>query len=149
MPPHDPSVDPELLPADRPGGQAGSQWPVVAVVAVGGVAGAEARYGLGLLLTHAPTGFAWPTLLINASGSLLLGLLVAVIECRRPHRLLRPLLGTGVLGGYTTFSTFSVDAVRLIRLHHLATAAAYLTCTVAVCALAVWIGSALGRRCAR
>jgi CrcB protein len=156
VPPHDPSVDPlpgdldpDLVPADRPGAQTGSQWPVVAMVAVGGVGGAEARYGLGLLLTHSPTQFAWSTLLINASGSLLLGLLVAILELRRPHRLLRPLLGAGVLGGYTTFSTFSVDAARLIRLHHVATAAAYVTSSVVVCALAVWIGSALGRRWGR
>jgi len=89
---------------------------VVAVVAVGGVLGAEARYGLAVGLPHAPGAWPWATLLANVSGCLLIGvLMVLVTERHAAHPLLRPLLGVGVLGGYTTFSTYAVAAVAAGR----------------------------------
>ena len=95
--------------------------------------------------------FPWPTLGINVLGSLLLGvLMVLVLEIARPHRLFRPFLGVGVLGGFTTFSTFSVDTVRLMRAGHVLSALAYVAASVALCVLAVYAGTvatrALGRR---
>jgi CrcB protein len=72
----------------------------VAAVAVGGVAGAEARYGLAVALPHDPGSWPWATLLANASGCLLIGvLMVLVTERFAVHPLVRPLLGIGVLGG--------------------------------------------------
>jgi CrcB protein len=85
-----------------------SNAPVVAAVSAGGVVGALARYGLGVLFPS-----PWTTFAINVSGCLLIGVLMVLIdELWPPHRLLRPFLGTGVLGGYTTFSTYAVDVTR-------------------------------------
>ncbi|PWW66494.1 fluoride efflux transporter FluC [Actinokineospora spheciospongiae] len=82
---------------------------VLAAVSAGGVLGALARYGLGTLLP-AP----WATWLVNVSGCLLIGALMAVITRTGPHSpLLRPFLGVGFLGGYTTFSTAVVDTAHL------------------------------------
>lgn len=94
---------------------------VLAVIGLGGGLGSIARYGLGRAWPDAGHTLPWTTLAINLSGSLLLGaLIVAVTELWRPHRLIRPLLGTGVLGGYTTFSTFAVQARDLPAGHALA-----------------------------
>ncbi|SDI91969.1 CrcB protein [Frankineae bacterium MT45] len=82
----------------------------IAVVAVGGGLGSLARYALAENLHSAPGAIPLATLLTNLVGSLLLGaLVVAVTELWRVHPLLRPALGTGVLGGFTTFSTFAVQ----------------------------------------
>jgi CrcB protein len=83
----------------------------VAVIALGGGLGSVARYGVSRAWPAGHETVPWATLSINVLGSLLLGMLVvAVTEIWRPHRLIRPMLGTGVLGGYTTFSTFAVEA---------------------------------------
>src|SRR5690348_3940267 len=83
---------------------------VLAVVVLGGAVGSVLRYAISRAVHSPADGFPVATLLINLSGSLLLGaLIVAVTEIWRPHHLLRPLLGTGVLGGYTTFSTFALE----------------------------------------
>ena len=84
---------------------------VAVVVALGGGVGSVLRYELERAIDPASNGFPTATLLINLVGSLLLGMLVvAVTEVWRPHPLLRPLLGTGVLGGFTTFSAFALEA---------------------------------------
>jgi len=81
---------------------------VLAAISAGGSAGALARYGLGLALPHLAVTFA-----INVSGCLLIGVLMVLVTDVWPgHRLLRPFLGTGVLGGYTTFSTYAVDVLH-------------------------------------
>jgi fluoride exporter len=83
-------------------------------------------------------------LIINVSGSLLLGvLMVLVLELTSAHR---PLLGAGVLGGYTTFSTFAVDLDRLISAHRPMTAAQYVLVTVFGCAVAVWAATVVTQR---
>lgn len=87
---------------------------VLPVIAVGGALGSLARYGLGHAWPDANHELPWTTLSINLLGSLLLGMLVvAVNEIWQPHPLTRPLLGTGVLGGFTTFSTFAVQTRTL------------------------------------
>lgn len=103
----------------------------LAAVALGGIVGALARYGLGRGFPTATGTFPTTTLAINVVGSLLLGLLVG-ITVRRPAtpRLLRPAVGTGVIGGFTTFSTFVVDADRLISTGHVGTAVGYLAATL-------------------
>jgi fluoride exporter len=101
--------------------------PVVAVIAVGGGIGSVLRYGLARALPSAAGDFPVATLITNLLGSLLLGaLVVAVTEVWRPHRLLRPALGTGLLGGFTTFSAFAVEARGLA----LPVAVAHLAATV-------------------
>ncbi|MDQ3987865.1 MAG: CrcB family protein [Actinomycetota bacterium] len=98
--------------------------------------GAAARYGVSVWLPSPPGTFAWSTFMINVSGCLLIGMLMALIGERwSAHRLLRPFLGTGVLGGYTTFSAYTIDAYVLLDGGHVRLGFAYLAATV-VCALA-------------
>jgi fluoride exporter len=75
-----------------------------------------------------------------------MGLLVVhVSEARTAHPIVRPFLGVGVLGGYTTFSTFAVDAQQLLAAGRLGTALAYLGATVLGSVGAAWLGLVLGR----
>ena len=99
---------------DRPTESARHVRAAALVVAVGGGVGSLLRYGLARALPGHGHSFPVATLLTNLLGSLLLGaLVVAVTEIWAPHPLLRPLLGTGVLGGFTTFSTFAEEARSL------------------------------------
>jgi CrcB protein len=114
---------------------------VLGVVAAGGVLGAEARYGLGVLLPHGPAGWPWSTLVANLSGCLLIGVLMVVItELTVAHRLVRPFLGVGVLGGYTTFSTATVDVLTLAHAGRPLAALAYVVATPVLAVLACGIG---------
>lgn len=121
----------------------------VALVACGGAAGALLRSGLDG--TGPPsTAFPWVTLLINVSGAGLLALLLVVLEERAPgNRALRPLLGTGVLGGYTTFSTFALETVVLLRAGEAGDAFAYAVASVVGAVLAATAGVLLARASAR
>jgi CrcB protein len=119
---------------------------VLAAVAVGGALGSTARYGLGLAWPASPTGFDWPTFTANAVGCGLLGvLMVLVTEVRAGHPLLRPFLGTGVLGGFTTFSTYAVGVTTLLQAGRPALAAGYLVGTVTGALAATWLGIAATR----
>ncbi len=90
--------------------------PAVGVIAVGGGTGSVLRYLLARAVPRDADAFPTATLITNLVGALLLGaLVVAVTEVWRPHRLVRPALGTGVLGGFTTFSTFAVEVRSLPR----------------------------------
>jgi CrcB protein len=123
------------------------QAPVVAVVAAGGVIGALLRFQAGLWWPTVPGTFPVTTLLVNAAGGLAMGVLMVLItEVLTAHRLIRPFLGTGVLGGFTTFSTFSVDAVALVRGGHRAQAVGYLVGTPLAALAAVTIGIVVTRR---
>ena len=122
------------------------QGPVVCVVAVGGAIGATARYGASLLWPTPAGAFPWTTLLVNVVGCALIGVLLALIgEVWAAHRLVRPFIGTGVLGGFTTFSTYAVDFRRLVVDGHTATGAAYLVATLLAAMAAVW-GAVVGTR---
>jgi CrcB protein len=120
---------------------------VLSVIAVGGVVGAEARYGLGVLLPHRVGGWPWATLLANVSGCLLIGVLMVVITERiRPHPLVRPLLGVGVLGGYTTFSTYAVETLLTAQSGRAGLAVLYAVTTPLLALFAVSIGAITTRR---
>ncbi len=120
---------------------------VLATIAGGGVVGAEARYGIGLLWPHLTGGWPWSMMVINVSGCLLMGVLMVLITERfAPHPLLRPLLGVGVLGGYTTFSTFDVDVVTLAVHGRPVLALGYMMATPIAALVAVWIGASFTRR---
>jgi len=117
-----------------------------AAAALGGVLGALARWGVGQALPAGGGDWPWATVLVNLTGCLALGLLAATLFARHPaHPWLRPFLGTGVLGGYTTFSTFGVDAVRLTDAGAALTAAGYVAVSVVGGVLAAAAGVALGR----
>jgi fluoride exporter len=134
-------------PRFRGGRFRGGQGPVVAVVALGGAAGAAARYGAGLLWPVAAGAFPWTTLGINAAGCAVIGVFMVVItEVWAAHRLVRPFFGTGVLGGFTTFSTYAVDVQRLVDGGRAGTGLLYLVVVPAVALAAVWAAAALTRR---
>ncbi|MGV0624779.1 fluoride efflux transporter FluC [Mycolicibacter minnesotensis] len=123
---------------------------MVAAVAVGGAIGAGARYAVALALPTPVGGFPWATLLTNVSGCALMGvLMVTVTELLRAHPLVRPLLGTGVLGGYTTFSTFVGDFDSLAAAGHPIPALLYLISTPVAALIALWTAASLTRRLGR
>ncbi|WP_066371231.1 fluoride efflux transporter FluC [Herbidospora mongoliensis] len=124
-------------------------WPTFGVISAGGVAGSLLRYGLGVLFPSAP-GFPWTTLAINVTGCLLIGvLMVAITEIRAAPAWVRPLLGVGVLGGFTTFSTYIVDIGLLLDGDAPRAALIYLVTTPLLALAAVWIGSAATRAAGR
>jgi CrcB protein len=114
--------------------------------AAGGVLGALARWGVSEAAPHHAGAWPWATLLVNLTGCLALGVLSTALFARHPgSSWLRPFLGTGVLGGYTTFSTFAVETVQLVDAGAIVTAAGYLVASVAGGVLAAGVGVALGR----
>ncbi|AIJ23165.1 fluoride efflux transporter FluC [Amycolatopsis methanolica] len=140
--PVDPDVDPHV-PAERREVRP-SPRPVLAVISAGGVLGALARYGLQQAFPHRAGQFAWATFAINVSGCLLIGVLMALLNEVWPgRRLVRPFLGVGVLGGFTTFSTYIVDIQQALAAGAARTALAYLAATALAALLAVWTGVTL------
>jgi CrcB protein len=99
---------------------------VLAVIAAGGMLGASARYGIARWLPTEPCRFPWATFWTNLSGSFLLGLfLVLVLERFPPTRYLRPFVATGIIGAFTTMSTYEVETALLVKDGHLLTALLY------------------------
>ena len=132
-------ADPVGVPVRR---RARVRGPVLAVVAIGGGLGAVARYGLTVLLPTPQRGFPWATFLVNVLGCLLIGVvMVLVTEVYAAHRLVRPFLGVGVLGGFTTFSTYALEIHSLLRPGTVGIAFAYLATTFVAAMLAVLAGT--------
>jgi len=143
--PTDPDVD---LPAGRPGRE--PAWPVLAAVSAGGALGALGRYGLATAWPHAAGHFPWATFVTNVSGCFLIGILmVLVTEVFPAHRLVRPFLGTGVLGGYTTFSAYTGDVQQLVAAGAARTGLLYLAGTLLAALAAVSAALALTRLATR
>jgi CrcB protein len=135
--PVDPDVDLHV-PAQRhelrPGHRA-----VLAVVALGGSLGATARYAATLLWPVPAHGFPWTTLGVNVLGCAVIGaFMVLLSEVWTAHPLVRPFFGTGVLGGFTTFSTYAVEIQQLMDADRARTALAYLALTLLAALAAVW-----------
>lgn len=143
--PVDPDVD-LAVPAQRREWVRG-QAPVIALVAAGGALGAAARYGAMSLWPTAPHTFPWTTLAVNAAGCALIGVFMVLIsDVWAAHRLVRPFFGTGVLGGFTTFSTYAADIQQLVQAGQARTALIYLAATVLTALLAVWCAATATRR---
>lgn len=99
---------------------------VLAVVALGGMIGATARLELARVLPTSPGQFPWATFWTNLSGSFVLGfVMIVLLERFPPTRYLRPFLATGVIGAYTTMSTYLVETASLLGDGHVATGLAY------------------------
>jgi CrcB protein len=150
-PHHDPHpgfpVDPDVTDADLPTiperalRLVRTRRDILMVIAAGGALGAAARYGLARSLPHSPGEFPWSTLITNVAGCLAIGvLLVLVVEHLPASRLVRPFFGTGLLGGFTTFSTYAVDTRALLADGRPAFAAAYLLGTLVLGLVAVLVG---------
>lgn len=121
-------------------------WAILGAISVGGALGTLARYGLGVAFPAAASGFPWTTFVINCVGSLLIGvLMVLVTEVFDTHPLVRPFVGVGILGGFTTFSTYAVDIQRLVDNRAAATALVYLAATLLAAIAAAWLGLAATR----
>ena len=115
----------------------------VLLVALGGAAGAVARYGVSLGAARwLSAGFPWATLIVNVCGGMAMGLLIARVGPDQES--LRLALGVGFLGGFTTFSAFSLETVRLME-HQPGLAALYVSASLILCVGACWAGLALGR----
>ena len=113
------------------------------LVAVGGALGAVARYGVGVGAARwLGLGFPWGTLAVNVVGGFAMGWLAARVGPEQEA--LRLALGVGVLGGFTTFSAFSLETVRLME-HQPGLAALYAAASVVLSVGACWLGLYLGR----
>jgi len=110
------------------------------LVMLGGAVGAAARYHLGGVVGRGSV-FPWGTLAVNILGGVLMGLLIA----RGPGEPARLVLGVGVLGGFTTFSAFSLETVTLIERGAAGPALGYVAASVIGACLALWAGLSLGR----
>lgn len=115
--------------------------PVLGVIALGGGLGALARYGLAQALPTQPGQFPWATFTTNVLGCLLIGVLMVLItEVWTAHRLVRPFLGVGVLGGFTTFSAYAAETRALLHPGTVGVAFTYLAGTLIAAMLAVLTG---------
>ena len=164
MSPHDHSHDPhpdfpvdsDVAPSDlsllpqRAGRLLLGRRQVLAVIAVGGALGALARWALTEALPHDNSSFPWSTFLTNVSGCLAIGvLMVLVVERWTDRPLARPFLGTGVLGGFTTFSTYAVETRGLFAASEAGLALLCLLGSVVVGLAAVVVGMRLTERVIR
>jgi CrcB protein len=139
-------VDDRLGPFGRRRRPVQVEGTIVVALALGGALGALSRYAISLAVPTEAGRFPWGTFLINISGSAVLGfLLILVIERFPRDRLARPVIGTGFIGAYTTFSTFMVEAVLLVRAGRSEDAAAYLVASVIAGLAAVWTGMSAAR----
>ncbi|MBE1486060.1 fluoride efflux transporter FluC [Plantactinospora soyae] len=138
----EPDVPDEPVPPRRPSPPVGRpRWDVIAVVALGGALGSAGRYGLLLLWPHTPDGFPWATLGTNLSGCALIGLLMRLVSTQlAAHRLVQPFFVTGLLGGFTTFSTYAVETRGLFAADRPGLALGYLVGTLAGALVAVRVG---------
>jgi CrcB protein len=114
-------------------------------VALGGAIGASARYltGVAALRLMGP-GFPWGTLVVNVIGSFLMGAIVIILAELSANRF-APLLMTGLLGGFTTFSAFSLDAVTLWQRGETMQAATYVAASVVLSLAALMAGLFVAR----
>lgn len=146
-----PAVDPDVDladPAQRAETAGGAKWKVLGVIAAGGALGSVARYAALLHWPAAEHSFPWAVFVVNVSGCALIGVLMVLVAERgavtRP--LVRPFLGVGVLGGFTTFSTYAADVSKLLVRQEVLTAMAYAVGTVVAALGAVGGASVLTRR---
>ncbi len=123
---------------------------LLALVAAGGAAGSMARYGVGLLLPPSSGGWPWGTFAVNVLGAFLLGWLLEAVARRGPEtprlRRVRLFAGTGVLGGFTTYSSLALETTGLTGDGAWLVAAGYVGATLVLGTLAALLGALLGLR---
>jgi CrcB protein len=130
----------------RDGAARRRSWTTALVVAAGGAIGAVARYSVSEAWPTAPASFPWSTFVVNVTGCLLIGqLMVVLLEVWRPGPYARPFLAIGVLGGYTTFSTYTSDTRALLLDGRAPVALAYLFGTMVAALLATYVGVVVAR----
>ncbi|GGB90906.1 putative fluoride ion transporter CrcB [Marinobacterium zhoushanense] len=116
------------------------------LVALGGAVGAMGRYWVSGVLNNAEHKLPLGTLTVNVLGSFLMGVcFVLVLERAKLSPEMRPLLMTGFMGAFTTFSTFSLEAVALIQEGHIMSALIYISLSLLLCLAALYAGLVLTR----
>jgi CrcB protein len=119
----------------------------LAAVFIGGAIGTAARAALATLAVPDPARCPWPTFVVNIVGAFLLGYFTTRLLERLPlSSYRRPMLGTGLCGGLTTFSTMQVETVRMVEHQHYGLAVGYTAASIAAGLLAVYIATVLVRR---
>ena len=119
---------------------------VVLVVGLGGAVGAILRWWVGVLMSHLLAPVFVGTLVVNLGGSFLVGVLLIWFQGKLPiNDVLRTGIVVGLLGGFTTYSAFSMEAVNMMMAGFYGRASAYVVVTVAVCLMGTWAGVMLGR----
>lgn len=119
----------------------------IGAIFVGGGLGTLARALLGIALPHSPTQWPWPTFIVNIVGAFLLGYFVTRLQERLPlSSYRRPLLGTGLCGGLTTFSTMQVEIVSMLDHGAYRLAAGYVLASIVAGFAAVHVATAVVRR---
>lgn len=127
-------------------GQYDARMRTALAIAIAGALGALARWGVASWFGQRFPSFAWGTLVVNVSGSFVLGLLFALlIEKAAGSPTMRIALTTGLLGAYTTFSTFSLETMRMFEEGATGAAVANIGLSLALGLGAVWLGLTLGR----
>ncbi|GGC62656.1 CrcB family protein [Hoyosella rhizosphaerae] len=122
------------------------QGPTIAAVAAGGALGALARYSITIIGGGAGNGFPWHLVVVNTVGCFLIGVLLVVVnEVLTVHPIVRPFIGTGVLGGFTTFSMFAEDTVELVSAGNVLAAGAYVGFTLVGAFGGVWAAMQITR----
>lgn len=116
---------------------------MVLTVAAGGALGSLGRWALAGALPEAADGWPWGTLLVNVTGALAMGLLIAWLADRETPAWVRPFAATGLLGGWTTYSVFALDAVTLSPVVAVGYVAATVVLGVGACAVGLRIGERL------
>lgn len=120
--------------------------PRLLVIAIGGVLGSLARYGVVLILgDRASADWPWATLSVNLVGALLIGVIAASTVVRDGPHWVRLFLVTGILGGFTTFSAFALETGELLDAGRVAMAAGYVLVTMVAGLLAVRLGATMAR----
>lgn len=119
----------------------------VAAIFAGGAVGTLLRAALSVAFPHAATAWPWPTFGVNIGAAFLLGYAVTRLQERLPlSAYRRPLLGTGVCGGLSTFSTMQVEIVKMLGAHAYGLAAGYVVASVAAGYVAIHLATSLVRR---
>ncbi len=129
-------------------GGAGQNMQAILLVGAGGAIGAMARFGLASLVGRLlPMSFPLATLLINIIGSVLMGVVVGLMARFLPPQAegLRLFVAVGALGGFTTFSSFSLDTIVLIERGALPQAGLYVLLSVVVCLIGLYLGLLMTR----
>lgn len=118
----------------------------LALVAVGGAVGSLLRYAVGTAVPHEAGGWPWATVAVNVAASLLIGVVAGWAHWRHAAHWVRPLVMSGVLGGFSTYSAFAVDTVSLGEGGSSGLAAAYVVVTLVLCIGAAAMGTVVAGR---